>query len=67
MKPAFALSLSFEGITLLHRAAGGWRQVGAVALDAPDLAAALRKLCNAMCAERGALRAEPATDDQSQT
>ncbi|AAV94714.1 hypothetical protein KQ247_15955 [Ruegeria pomeroyi] len=53
MKPAFALSLSFEGITLLHRAAGGWRQVGAVALDAPDLAAALRKL------RQDALRLEP--------
>ncbi|MCE8521083.1 hypothetical protein KBY30_08810 [Ruegeria pomeroyi] len=53
MKPAFALSLSFEGITLLHRAAGGWRMVGAVALDAPDLAGALRKL------RQEALRLEP--------
>ena len=53
MKPAFALSLSFEGITLLHRAAGGWRKVGAVALDAPDLAAALRGL------RKDALRLEP--------
>lgn len=53
MKPAFALSLSFEGITLLHRAAGGWRKVGAVALDAPDLAAALRRL------RKDALRLEP--------
>jgi len=44
MKPAFALSLSFEGISLLHRAAGGWRSVGEVALDVPDLAAALSDL-----------------------
>ena len=44
MKPAFALSLSFEGISLLHRAAGGWRRVGDVALDVPDLAAALADL-----------------------
>ena len=46
MKPNFALSLSFDGIRLLHRAAGGWRLVGEVALDAADLAgelAALRK------------------------
>ncbi len=44
MKPGFALSLSFEGISLLHRAAGGWRSVGEVALDVPDLAAALAEL-----------------------
>ncbi|MCU9839214.1 hypothetical protein OEZ49_15670 [Ruegeria sp. WL0004] len=44
MKPAFALSLSFEGISLLHRAAGGWRQVGAVMLDDPDLARSLGRL-----------------------
>ena len=44
MKPEFALSLSFEGITLLHRAAGGWRHVGEVALDTPDLRAALADL-----------------------
>lgn len=41
MKPAFALSLSYDGITLLHRAAGGWRLVGEVALDTPDLPGAL--------------------------
>ncbi|SDD96869.1 hypothetical protein [Ruegeria marina] len=53
MKPAFALTLSFEGITLLHRAAGGWRQVGSVDLDAPDLADALGRL------RKLALRLEP--------
>lgn len=44
MKPNFALSLSFEGIALLHRAAGGWRRVGTVALDTPDLGADLAAL-----------------------
>ena len=44
MKPPFALSLSFDGIRLLHRAAGGWRIVGEVALDASDLAGALESL-----------------------
>ncbi|WP_164661087.1 hypothetical protein [Tropicibacter sp. Alg240-R139] len=36
MKPAFALSLSFEGISLLHRAAGGWRLVGDVDINNDD-------------------------------
>ncbi len=44
MKPGFALSLSFEGISLLHRAAGGWRTVGDVSLDNADLGAALGDL-----------------------
>lgn len=44
MKPNFALSLSFDGIQLLHRATGGWRLVGEVALDAKDLKGALSKL-----------------------
>ena len=44
MKPDFALSLSFEGIDLLVRVAGGWRMAGHVALDTPDLAAALSDL-----------------------
>ncbi len=44
MKPAFALSLSFDGIVLLHRAAGGWRRVGEAAPDSPDLSAALAEL-----------------------
>ncbi|WP_372573056.1 hypothetical protein [Ruegeria jejuensis] len=53
MKPAFALSLSFEGISLLHRATGGWRVVGEVALDVPDLGAQLADL------REKALRLEP--------
>ena len=44
MKPNFALSLSFEGISLLHRAFPGWNRVGDVALDSPDLAGALAVL-----------------------
>ena len=44
MKPNFALSLSFEGIRLLHRASDGWRRVGDVALDASDLATELLDL-----------------------
>lgn len=44
MKPNFALSLSYEGIRLYHRSAEGWDTVGEVALDAPDLSAALADL-----------------------
>ncbi len=44
MKPGFALSLSFEGITLSHRATDGWRLVGEVSLETSDLAADLRDL-----------------------
>ena len=44
LKPGFALSLSMDGIVLLHRAAGGWRRVGAVGLDAVDLSAELAEL-----------------------
>ncbi|MFT4960041.1 MAG: hypothetical protein ACI92Z_001118 [Paracoccaceae bacterium] len=44
MKPGFALSLSFEGISLLHRAAGGWRTVGEVTLESADLSPALAEL-----------------------
>lgn len=44
MKPAFALSLSFEGIVLMYRAPDGWRTVGEVALDSPDLSGALADL-----------------------
>lgn len=57
MKPNFALSLSFEGIRLLHRAAGGWRVVGEVALDAADMPgelAMLRRTATAL--EPGGLR-----------
>ncbi|KIN73136.1 hypothetical protein [Sulfitobacter guttiformis] len=44
MKPNFALSLSFEGIKLLHRAAGGWREVGEVPIGADDLVGELAVL-----------------------
>lgn len=44
MKPNFALSLSFDGIRLLHRVASGWHLVGEVALDAPDRDAELAML-----------------------
>ncbi|SFN59172.1 hypothetical protein SAMN04487859_105177 [Roseovarius lutimaris] len=44
MKPNFALSLSFEGIALLHRAGAGWHLVGEVALDADDLSGDLAAL-----------------------
>ncbi|MFQ6553172.1 hypothetical protein AAD018_012620 [Aestuariibius insulae] len=40
----FALSLSTEGIQLLHRVEGGWIFVGDVALDHPDLKTALADL-----------------------
>lgn len=59
MKPNFALSLLPEGITLLHRAAGGWRRVGTVALDAPDMGKrleAMRRL--ALALEPGGLRSK---------
>ncbi len=38
MKPDFALNLSHDGLSLLHRAADGWRLVGDVALDDPEMA-----------------------------
>ena len=41
MKPSFALNLTDDGITLLHRSARGWLDVGSVAFDNPDLPAAL--------------------------
>ena len=44
MKPNFALSLSFEGIKLLHRAAGGWREVGEVPVTSDTLGAELAVL-----------------------
>ncbi len=47
MKPNFALSLSFDGLRLMHRVEGGWHLVGQVALDTPDLAGELRRLRNA--------------------
>ena len=45
MKPDFALTLSFDGIGLLMRSFPGWVRVGqTVALDVPDLGAALGDL-----------------------
>ncbi|MDK3073025.1 hypothetical protein QO034_07880 [Sedimentitalea sp. JM2-8] len=44
MKPEFALSLSFEGISLLFREPEGWRSIGDVDIDAEDLDAALAAL-----------------------
>lgn len=44
MKPNFALSLSFEGIDLLHRAPDGWRAVGHVSFEDPNLSSAITEL-----------------------
>ncbi|WP_223423743.1 hypothetical protein [Tateyamaria pelophila] len=44
MKPNFALSLSFDGIRLLLRAAGGWQVLGEVEVADPNLASALAAL-----------------------
>ena len=44
MKPEFALSLSFDGITVLTRGAGGWYRLGSVSPDAEDMAAQLAEL-----------------------
>jgi hypothetical protein len=44
MKPNFALSLSFDGIRLIHRSGTGWTVVGDVALDSPDMAGELAML-----------------------
>lgn len=47
MKPNFALSLSFDGIRLLHRQPGGWGRVGDVDLGTADLAGDLTALRSA--------------------
>lgn len=44
MKPIFALSLSFEGISLLYRVRDGWHVLGDVALGGTDLAAELETM-----------------------
>ena len=44
MRPSFALTLSFDGIGLLHRTPAGWLRAGFVALDTPDLHGALQQL-----------------------
>lgn len=43
MKPDFALNLSFDGITLLKRVAGGWAELGTAGFDG-DLGAAMAGL-----------------------
>lgn len=40
----FALSLSFEGIDLLHRVQGGWQLIGSADLDDPDIGATLARM-----------------------
>ncbi len=37
MRPSFALSLSFDGISLLRASAAGWAEVGSVPADTEDL------------------------------
>jgi len=44
MKPNFALSLSFDGLRLMHRVSGGWHLVGQIALADDDLTGALDRL-----------------------
>ncbi len=44
MTAEFALSLSFDGIDLLHRAPGGWRGLGRVDIASPTLDADLAAL-----------------------
>ncbi|MTJ04069.1 MAG: hypothetical protein FH759_05155 [Sediminimonas qiaohouensis] len=44
MKPNFALTLSFDGIGLLHRVPSGWHLVGEVGLSSDDLAGELAVL-----------------------
>ena len=44
MKPSFALDFRDGVIALLHRTTRGWQQVGATAIDAPDLNEALSYL-----------------------
>jgi len=44
MTTNFALSLSYQGIRLLHRVADGWHLVSETELDVPDLAAALSQM-----------------------
>lgn len=56
MTPDFALSLSFDGIRLLHRTAEGWVPVGEVPLDSRDLGGDLAALRRAGLAAAGAWR-----------
>jgi len=44
MTPQFALSLSVDGIKLLHRVSGGWHVVGEIGLDTADISTAMADL-----------------------
>ncbi|MCX7644869.1 MAG: hypothetical protein N2Z62_06170, partial [Rhodobacteraceae bacterium] len=44
MKPRFALVLSLEQVSLLHRQKRGWEELGAVPLDDPDFGGRLAEL-----------------------
>ncbi|MDZ4094499.1 MAG: translation initiation factor 2 [Paracoccaceae bacterium] len=44
MKPNFALNFNHDSISLLHRTARGWLEIGVATLDAPDLDEALSYL-----------------------
>lgn len=44
MKPSFALNLSHDGISLLHRSSAGWFSAGFVPLDDDDFAGAMEHL-----------------------
>ena len=57
MTPNFTLSLSFDGIKLMHRVSGGWHLVGEAALEDPDLTGTLARLRQtALALEPGGLR-----------
>lgn len=53
MKPRFSLTLSHEGIGLLHRSKTGWSKVDEVALDDPNLGQALRVMRDTASALEG--------------
>lgn len=56
MKPNFALDFRDTTLALLHRTPAGWRELGEVAMDAPDLDSALEYLrATAVALSRGAL------------
>lgn len=64
MKPVFALSLSFEGITLLARAAGGWRRVGSVSPESATLPQEMAQLkADAIALDLGPVRCKVVIPD----
>jgi hypothetical protein len=46
MTPNFALVLSFEGISLLHRTGSGWSVLGETTIDDPKLAERMKEMRN---------------------